>query len=68
MYGQTIKALRIHLGWSQQKLAKEVGGNQNAVRQWEKGQTEPRGAALKTLERLEFEVRQRWLGQKGSIG
>ena len=58
MYGQTIKALRAHLGWSQQKLAKRIGVNPSTVRQWEKGQTEPHGAALKALESLEYEVGQ----------
>jgi len=58
MYGQTIKALRAHLGWSQQKLAQKVGVNPSTVRQWETGQMEAHGAALKALESLEYEVRQ----------
>lgn len=56
---QRIKALRRHLGLSQDELALELGMRQQTVSEWETGRYEPRGGSAKLLtliaERAEFE-------------
>lgn len=54
-----VRALRRHLGLSQDALAGELGTRQQTVSEWETGQYEPRGASVKLLgiiaERAGFE-------------
>jgi len=54
-----VRALRRHLGLSQDGLAGELGTRQQTVSEWETGQYEPRGASVKLLgiiaERAGFE-------------
>ena len=47
-----IKNLRQAFGWSQQKLAEQLGISLTTVLRWEKGYTEPSPLALEKLERL----------------
>ena len=54
-----VRALRRHLGLSQDALAGELGARQQTVSEWETGQYQPRGASAKLLgivaERAGFE-------------
>ena len=47
-----IKILRETFGWSQQKLAEQLGVSLTTVLRWEKGYTEPSPLALEKLERF----------------
>ena len=55
---QGVRALRQHLGLSQQELAQELNVRQQTVSEWETGQYRPRGASERLLtwvaERAEF--------------
>jgi DNA-binding transcriptional regulator YiaG len=44
----TVKALRRHLGFSQQEMAQHLGTRQQTISEWERGLYAPRGAS-KTL-------------------
>jgi len=44
----TIKALRRHMGLTQQKMSEELGTRQQTISEWETGMYKPRGAT-KTL-------------------
>jgi DNA-binding transcriptional regulator YiaG len=44
-----VKALREHLGLSQDGLAQELGTRQQTVSEWETGQYQPRGASATLL-------------------
>ncbi|MEO8456338.1 MAG: helix-turn-helix domain-containing protein [Chloroflexota bacterium] len=46
---QSVRALRKHLGVSQDALAEELGTRQQTVSEWETGQYQPRGASAKLL-------------------
>lgn len=48
---EEIKRRRQARGWSQQQLAEALGLSRRAVTNWETGNTEPRGANLRALER-----------------
>ena len=54
-----VRALRKHLGASQDRLAEEMGVRQQTVSEWETGRHLPRGASLRLLgmiaERAGFE-------------
>jgi DNA-binding transcriptional regulator YiaG len=54
-----VRALRRHLGLTQQELAEELNIRQQTVSEWETGQYRPRGASEKLLalvaERAGFE-------------
>ena len=52
MIPRQIKNLRQAFGWSQQKLAEQLGVSLTTVLRWEKGYTEPSPLALEKLERL----------------
>jgi DNA-binding transcriptional regulator YiaG len=57
--GRRVRALREHLGVSQDALAGELGTRQQTVSEWETGQYAPRGASATLLgiiaERAGFE-------------
>ena len=57
--GRRVRALREHLGLSQDALAGELGTRQQTVSEWETGQYAPRGASATLLgiiaERAGFE-------------
>jgi DNA-binding transcriptional regulator YiaG len=44
-----VKALRAHLGMTQQSFADELGVRQQTVSEWEKGIYRPRGATVTLL-------------------
>ena len=56
--GQQVKALRQHLGLSQQDMARELGVRQQTVSEWETSAYLPRGASARLLslvaEKAEF--------------
>jgi len=47
--GQRVRALRRHLGLTQQKLAGELGIRQQTVSEWETGMYRPRGTSATLL-------------------
>ena len=53
-----VKALRKHLGLSQEELAQELGTRQQTISEWETGVYQPRGLSERLLslvaERAEF--------------
>lgn len=52
MTAEEVKALREQLGWTQERMARELGVSFATVNRWEKGHTTPSNLAEKTLERL----------------
>ena len=56
--GDSIHALRKHMGWTQKMMAEEMGTRQQTVSEWEKGMYKPRGTSSTLLsiiaERAEF--------------
>ncbi len=54
-----IRALRRHLGLTQEEMARRLGIRQQTVSEWETGQYEPRGTSVTLLgmvaERSNFE-------------
>jgi DNA-binding transcriptional regulator YiaG len=46
---ERVRALRAHLGLTQDALADELGVRQQTVSEWETGQYAPRGASAKLL-------------------
>lgn len=54
----SIRALRKHLGMTQQELAGEMGTRQQTISEWETGLYRPRGASARLLsvvaERAQF--------------
>ena len=44
-----IRALRQHLGLTQQELATELGTRQQTISEWERGMYKPRGASSTLL-------------------
>ena len=68
-----MKALREHLGLSQDALAEELGTRQQTVSEWETGQYQPRGASATLLgivaERagFEYEAMSRIVEEEGSV-
>ncbi len=57
--GRKVRALRAHLGLSQDELSEELGTRQQTVSEWETGRYQPRGTSARLLtivaERAEFE-------------
>jgi len=57
----SVRALRRHLGLSQDGMAAELGTRQQTVSEWETGRYRPRGASARLLqivaERAGFEYR-----------
>ena len=55
---ERVRALRKHLGFTQQQLSDELGTRQQTISEWETGMYQPRGASAKLLsliaERAEF--------------
>jgi DNA-binding transcriptional regulator YiaG len=45
----TIKALRRHMGLTQQKMSEELGTRQQTISEWETGMYKPRGATRTLL-------------------
>ncbi|MBI2886817.1 MAG: helix-turn-helix transcriptional regulator [Chloroflexi bacterium] len=45
----TVRALRDHLGLTQEELAQELGTRQQTISEWERGIYQPRGAAATLL-------------------
>jgi DNA-binding transcriptional regulator YiaG len=46
---ERVRALRRHLGYTQQQLSDELGTRQQTVSEWETGMYQPRGASAKLL-------------------
>lgn len=44
-----VKALRRHLGYTQRRLADELGTRQQTISEWETGQYRPRGPSARLL-------------------
>lgn len=57
MDAETIRRMRTELGWSQTKLAAELGTDVGTVSRWERGIKAPRPMAQKALEYLEQRTR-----------
>lgn len=55
MTGTDLRALRQLLGWSQGRLAEELGVSQSAVSRWENDDRTIPGPVQRLLERLERE-------------
>ncbi len=57
--GSKVRALRRHLGLTQQELAQQLGTRQQTISEWETGMYRPRGASSTLLtivaERASFE-------------
>ena len=45
----TIKALRQHMGLTQEEMSKELGTRQQTISEWETGMYKPRGATTTLL-------------------
>ena len=56
---QQLRALREHMGLTQQQMAEELGTRQQTISEWETGRYQPRGASARLLsmvaERAGFE-------------
>jgi len=52
MTGKEIKELRQKLGLTQEEMAKLLGVGYTTINRWENGKVQPRGQALKILEKL----------------
>ena len=46
---KSIKALRQHLGYTQEEMATKLGTRQQTISEWEKGMYQPRGASVTLL-------------------
>lgn len=44
-----LRALRQHMGLTQQQLAEELGTRQQTISEWETGRYQPRGASARLL-------------------
>jgi DNA-binding transcriptional regulator YiaG len=44
-----VKALRKHLGYTQRRMADELGARQQTISEWETGMYKPRGASARLL-------------------
>ena len=51
---ERIKKIRLSLGWSQERLARELGVSFSTVNRWERGRTSPSPLAEKSLEKLDM--------------
>ena len=57
MDAQRIQALRKRLGWTQKRLAEELGACWQTVNRWENGHFQPKGMSLKLLQQLDAQSR-----------
>lgn len=55
-----VRALRSSLGWTQQRLAAELGTDHGTVSRWERGISRPRRSALQRLRLLGLDGRRRF--------
>jgi DNA-binding transcriptional regulator YiaG len=46
---QHVRALRQHLGLTQEEMAAELGSRQQTISEWETGQYQPRGTSARLL-------------------
>lgn len=46
---QQVRALRQHLGLTQEQMAAEMGTRQQTISEWETGQYQPRGTSARLL-------------------
>ncbi len=46
---QQVRALREHLGLTQEQMAAELGSRQQTISEWETGQYRPRGTSARLL-------------------
>jgi DNA-binding transcriptional regulator YiaG len=46
---ENVRALRQHLGFTQARLADELGTRQQTISEWENGMYQPRGASVTLL-------------------
>jgi len=47
--GDKVKALRGHMGLTQQQMADQLGTRQQTISEWEKNMYQPRGASITLL-------------------
>jgi len=47
--GKKVRALRQHLGLTQNQLAEELGTRQQTISEWETGMYKPRGTSITLL-------------------
>ncbi len=47
--GETVQALRRHMGLTQSEFSEQLGTRQQTVSEWETGMYKPRGASAKLL-------------------
>jgi len=63
-----VRALREHMGLTQQKMADQLGTRQQTISEWETGMYQPRGASSTLLtmvaERAGFEYESEGSGKK----
>ena len=52
MTGDDVKRIRDQLGWSQTRMAAELGTDAGTISRWERGVRKPSRLAQKELERL----------------
>ena len=64
-----VRALREHMGLTQQEMASQLGTRQQTISEWEIGMYQPRGASSTLLtmvaERAGFEYKANEPGKKG---
>jgi DNA-binding transcriptional regulator YiaG len=64
-----VRALREHMGLTQQEMADQLGTRQQTISEWETGMYQPRGASSTLLtmvaERAGFEYESDGSGKKG---
>jgi DNA-binding transcriptional regulator YiaG len=64
---QQVRALRQHLGLTQEQMAAEMGTRQQTISEWETGRYQPRGTSARLLvliaERGDFPYRAESWGQ-----
>ncbi len=53
MNPEDIKRVRLRLGWSQERFARELGVSFSTVNRWERGRTSPSPMALKVIKGLD---------------
>ena len=47
--GESVKALREHMGLTQRQMADQLGTRQQTISEWEKNMYQPRGASITLL-------------------
>ena len=52
MFKEEIKQIRKQLGWSQERLARELGLSFSTINRWERGESKPSAAAQQLLNKL----------------